>query len=99
MVMDDLKAVRVDIHYHEHGPSLDYHFCREWDESGGCYGTNPNHGFTLTDAAEHLARWHETQARMYRDGTHYQLLQFREDPFSDEASPPTPPPPETTPAP
>ena len=45
---------RLDVCYGPHGISLDFHFCREWDESGGCYGTNKNHGFTFAEAKQEV---------------------------------------------
>lgn len=29
---------------------IEPHFCREWDESGGCYGFNEEHGFSKEEA-------------------------------------------------
>jgi hypothetical protein len=43
---------RYDVVYDVNGPILTFHFCREWDENGGCYGTNPDHGFTFEEAKE-----------------------------------------------
>ncbi len=58
-----------DVVYGEHGISIDYHFCREWDQDGGCYGTNPNHGFSFEEAREMVASWHEERAREARKTT------------------------------
>jgi len=43
---------RYDVTYRDGEPMLDYHFCREWDGDKGCYGTNPDHGFTFEEARE-----------------------------------------------
>jgi hypothetical protein len=59
-MFDNLDVVEVEKHpprfdviYGPDGIRLDYHFCREWDgEEGGCYGTNPNHGFSFDEAKE-----------------------------------------------
>lgn len=67
---------RYDIAWREHGPSIEPHFCREWDETGGCYGTNPDHGMSLEDACASVADWHEEQARLYRSGEHPSLRQL-----------------------
>jgi len=46
----------------------DTHHCREWDEDhGGCYGTNPNHGFTWDEARKLMVEFHEQQAAEWRD--------------------------------
>lgn len=57
---------RFDVTYREHGPTLDYHFCREWDGDGGCYGTNPDHGLTFAQAKAEIVAWHEHQAKRWR---------------------------------
>lgn len=56
---------RFDVIYRG-GPSVEPHFCREWDEDGGCYGTNPDHGLSWTEACDEVARWHERQAAEWR---------------------------------
>lgn len=42
------------------------HFCRQWDGGEGCYGTNPDHGFSWREACEEAAKWHEEQAAYWR---------------------------------
>jgi hypothetical protein len=44
--------VRYDIVYTKDGPKIEPHFCRQWDEDGGCYGTNPLHGYSKEQADE-----------------------------------------------
>lgn len=60
---------KFDIHWHSEAPSLDYHFCREWDGDTGCYGTNPDHGYTFDEAKEEIAKWHSAQAVHWRQQT------------------------------
>lgn len=57
---------RYDIQWEESGPKPIQHFCREWDERGGCYGTNPDHGYTWEEVREEIARWHADQAVYWR---------------------------------
>lgn len=64
---------RYDISYRNGGPTIEPHFCREWDDTGGCYGTNPHHGYSLDEAREQIAQWHEQQASMWRDASHPSL--------------------------
>lgn len=71
-----MTETRFDVIYTAHGVTLEPHFCREWDESGGCYGTNPDHGYALDEAREQIARWHEAQAQHWRDGTHHLLISY-----------------------
>lgn len=71
-------SARFDILYHEHGPSIDYHFCRSWDEDGGCYGTRDDHGLSFDDACEEMAKWHEQEAAAWRDRTHHKIAQFEQ---------------------
>lgn len=63
----------------ECGPTIDYHFCREWNEKGGCYGTNPDHGYTLEEAARQVAEWHLEQYHLYISGCHPSLERFKND--------------------
>lgn len=65
---------RFDVLWKEHGPSLDYHFCRGWDmdENGkevGCYGTNSDHGSSFEEAKAEMAQWHEKEAARWRSMT------------------------------
>ncbi len=57
------------------GPYMEHHFCREWDEEhGGCYGTNPHHGFSFEQAKQFIIAWWEEQTEeslfpdMFEDG-------------------------------
>lgn len=50
--MSDLP--RWDIEFKE-WPTVEPHFCREWDEDEGCYGTNPNHGYSWVEACRGIA--------------------------------------------
>jgi hypothetical protein len=59
--------MRFDVVYTEHGPKVEPHFCREWHEDGGCYGTNPSHGVTWDEARAEVVRWHEEQAAAWKD--------------------------------
>lgn len=69
---------RFDVIYHENGATIDYHYCREWDDKGGCHGTREDHGLSLEEACGELADWHEYQAKAWRDGTHRIAQQFKE---------------------
>lgn len=61
---------RYDVVFGRNSVSIEPHFCREWDEDGGCYGTNPKHGFSWAEAVNHVADWHELQAKLWRSGMH-----------------------------
>ena len=69
---------RYDVIYNGDRVTIGPHFCREWDDDGGCYGTNPNHGYTLEEACEQVAVWHEGQASAWRDGSHYSIQFYKE---------------------
>lgn len=62
---------KYDVIYGPDTVSIEPHFCREW----GCFGSNPEHGYTLEEAADKCAEYHEKEAEMFRDGSHY-LLDF-----------------------
>ena len=66
-----MMKLRYDVAYHENHTTIQEHFCREWDESGGCYGTNPNHGYSYDEACDEVAAWYEEQAKHWRDRTHH----------------------------
>ena len=50
-------AARFDVRFGPEGHSLDYHFCRSWDERGGCYGTNKDHGFTFAEGKQEIIKY------------------------------------------
>lgn len=59
---------------------LEPHFCREWDESGGCYGFNSRHGFSKAEGLEQQIEYYstvisvlKTQLHKLRDGEHNEL--------------------------
>lgn len=59
---------RYDVIFaHPSGVSVEPHFCREWDDSGGCYGTNPDHGMSWSEACAKAAQWHDDQATQWRE--------------------------------
>lgn len=62
--------MKFDVHYHDGGISIDAHFCREWTADGGCYGTNPDHGFTFDEACDQVAEYYERLAKGWRDRSH-----------------------------
>ena len=74
-----MSKQRYDIIYDQNGVHLEYHFCRSWDEDGGCYGTNPNHGYSLEDAADEIARHYQSLADEWRNRTHYNYLMFKKE--------------------
>lgn len=57
---------RWDVCYAEHQCYPEPHFCREWDEDGGCYGTNPDHGMTWEEARKEVADWYQRMADEWR---------------------------------
>jgi hypothetical protein len=65
---------RFDVSYGKDDARLDYHFCREWDDDGGCYGSNPSHGLAFDDAKEIVAQYYEARARAWRELT---LAEFK----------------------
>lgn len=71
-------TARFDVIYQNSGASIAAHFCREWDEDGGCYGTNPDHGLSFDDACDQVAEWHEQQAKLWRERKHHDAMSFIE---------------------
>lgn len=57
---------RYDVIY---GPdnsiAIEPHFCREWDDTGGCYGTNPDHGFSWEEAKNQVILHYERQIEFW----------------------------------
>lgn len=62
-------APRFDVTYGPNDVRIDYHFCRDWESDKGCYGTNPNHGYTFEKARELVAEWFEQRAEYWRELT------------------------------
>ena len=60
---------RFDVIFERDGVRLDYHFCREWDDKGGCYGTDPNHGYTFDEAKKEVADYYRKLAEYWDDLT------------------------------
>lgn len=73
--VDAIKG-RFDVTYGKGGVSIEPHFCREWDDEGGCFGTNPDHGLSVAEACDEIACWHERQAKMWRSRTHPDLRSY-----------------------
>ncbi len=69
---------RFDVVYNKDGCTIEPHFCREWDGDGGCYGTNPDHGYSFKEACNQVAEYHERQAREWRARTAYECLYYLE---------------------
>ena len=63
-----------DVFYRDNGVHIAPHFCREM----GCFGSNPDHGYTLEQAAEQCAEYYEQQAKAFREGTHPDLMFYKE---------------------
>lgn len=74
--MSKIPDARFDVTYHSNHASLDYHYCREWDGDNGCYGTNMSHGLSFEDACAEIAKYHERQAKLWKDHEHYSCLSF-----------------------
>jgi len=69
---------RFDVVYRAHDVIIEPHFCREWSENGGCYGTDPDHGYSFDEACDIVAQWYEEQAKQWRERTHYMLDEYKE---------------------
>lgn len=63
--MTDMTERRFDVVYAQHGVELEDHFCREY----GCFGTNPDHGFTFDEAKNEVANHYANLATYWRDMT------------------------------
>lgn len=63
---------RYDIQWHQHGPDIVPHFCRELN----CFGTNPDHGYTLDEAVLQIVQWHlhEVQALLSKEHRVFEML-------------------------
>lgn len=79
-----MAGERFDVIYRDGSALIDHHFCREWDEEGGCYGTNPEHGLSFDDACDQVADWYASQADQWRKREHHGCLPFRPLPAKKE---------------
>lgn len=68
---------RYDVVYYKTGPTIEPHFCREWDLDGGCFGSNPEHGLSLEEACDEVAEWYETKAKEWRERNHPTVERYR----------------------
>ena len=50
---------RYDIIYTGNSIEIEPHFCRIWDENGGCYGTNEEHGMSWDEAKRHVIEYYK----------------------------------------
>ena len=74
--------MRYDVIYRSQREcDIEPHFCREWDESGGCYGFNEEHGFSKEAALEQQIEYYstvisvlKTQLHKLRNGEHNELV-------------------------
>lgn len=81
-----VSKMRFDVCYQGEKCTIEPHFCREWDEDGGCYGTNPDHGHSFEEACDHVAEWHESQAKLWRERQHHTCLYYMEGEENDISS-------------
>ena len=72
-----------DVVYRSDRVTIEPHFCREWDESGGCYGTNPDHGMSLEDACNEVADHYQRLADEWRNRTHPDVKYYMDAPNGD----------------
>jgi hypothetical protein len=70
---------RYDVVYYADYVTVEPHFCRDWDETGGCYGTNPDHGYSIEEACEMVSDWYKQEADLWRSGLHWRLSYYKED--------------------
>ena len=64
-----MNEQRFDVIYDQHGYRLDYHFCRQWDDEGGCYGTRADHGYSFEAAKAEIIAHHEREIERWRKMT------------------------------
>ncbi len=65
------NAPRFDVSFGIRGASIDFHYCREWENDDlGCYGFNPNHGFTFDEAKQEMINWYENQVEYWKTLTY-----------------------------
>lgn len=60
---------RYDVIYTSKQCYIQPHFCREWDEDGGCYGTNPYHGFTFEEAKREVINYYQLRIGEIQEAT------------------------------
>ena len=75
-----MSEQRYDLLFGGDRMTIEPHFCREWDAAGnGCYGTNPDHGYSFDEACDQVAEWHEQQAKLWRARTHHEAVYYQAD--------------------
>lgn len=69
-----MSCQTFDVIYRDSSFSIEPHFCREL----GCFGTNPDHGYTLEEACEEIAQHLEMEANAFRNKTHWKVIDYLE---------------------
>ena len=53
---------------------IDHHFCREWEGHEGCYGANPDHGFSWEEAKKEYINYLQSEIEYWRKLTEKEYL-------------------------
>lgn len=80
-----------DISYRDTGMDIEPHFCRCWDEDEGCYGTNPEHGYTWAEAVQQIAWQLRERAAWWEARTEAEHFPSVDEDDADAAIPEAPP--------
>jgi len=67
--------MRFDVIY---SCTIEPHFCRSWDEEGGCYGTNPNHGVSFEEACNEVAEFYAELSKQWKNRTHHECEYYKD---------------------
>ena len=66
---------KYDVVDYGHHLGIELHFCREWDEDGGCYGTNLDHGWTFEEAKQQVSMWYYDKHQEWEQMTEEKFLE------------------------
>ena len=65
---------KYDVVYGKGIPQIEPHFCRYFEDGVGCFGTNPNHGYTFDEAKHEVVEWLYSQAKNLKEITEEQMF-------------------------
>lgn len=65
---------KYDVIYGFNEVSIEPHYCREWDDSGGCYGSNEHHGLTYEKAKIEVISFYENIIDIWKNKSEEEFL-------------------------
>lgn len=62
-----MSKKRYDVVRKENSCYPELHYCRDWDGTKGCYGTNLDHGYTWKEARKEVVKFHKRKVKEWKN--------------------------------